>query len=105
MDLAAKLHPHLLQSQDQDATTVRPTKNTKRSRRALKQWTDAERHALWRSINTWCKEHGVDKFALDNFDTGTWKLFADRIKAEYAGQASWSIAVPSYNERSDCASW
>ncbi|RYN18250.1 hypothetical protein AA0113_g12284 [Alternaria arborescens] len=86
MDLAARLRPHLAEPQEQASTTVQPTKTAKKSRFDLKKWTDAERHALWRCINAWCKEHGIDKFEAKNLDTDTLQNFANSINAMRAGQ-------------------
>jgi len=86
MDLAARLHPHLAEPQEQASMTVQPTKIAKKSRFDLKKWTDAERHALWRCINAWCKEHGIDRFEAKNLDTDTLQNFANSINAVRAGQ-------------------
>jgi uncharacterized protein (DUF433 family) len=86
MDLAARLHPHLAEPQEQASLTVQPTNTAKKSRFDLKKWADAERHALWRCINAWCKEHGIDKFEAKNLDTDTLQNFADSINAVRAGQ-------------------
>ncbi|CAN9175658.1 unnamed protein product [Alternaria alternata] len=86
MDLAARLHPHLAEPQEQASMTVQPTRTAKKSRFDLKKWTDAERHALWRCINAWCKTHGVDKFEAKNLDTDTLQNFANSINAVRAGR-------------------
>ncbi|KAG9184936.1 hypothetical protein G6011_11766 [Alternaria panax] len=79
--LTAELHPNLAKPQDQASMVVQHIKTTKKSLHGSKKWTDAERHALWRCINTWCNENGVDSFSMDNINTDTWRIFADGINA------------------------
>ncbi|CAN9317068.1 unnamed protein product [Alternaria alternata] len=94
MGLAAKLHPHLAESQEEASVTVQPTKTAKRRKFDLKKWTDAERHALWRCINAWCKKHGVDKFEAKNLDTDTLQNFANSINAMRASRDEGSDRTP-----------
>ena len=95
MGLAAKLHPHLAELQEEAASVaVQPTKTAKRRKFDLKKWTDAERHALWRCINAWCKKYGVDKFEAKNLDTDTLQNFANSINAMRAGRGEGLDRTP-----------
>jgi hypothetical protein len=74
-------------SPQEDPPKVRkaPTKRTrKRTKRDKKNWLTTERHALWRSINRWCNENGVDAFQPENMDKAIWNAFAGDVNAECA---------------------
>ena len=68
--------------------TAKPTgKNAKKNakKRANKRantWLPAERHVLWRCINTLCREHGIDAFDHENMELQTWNSFAQDINTE-----------------------
>ncbi|KAI4617175.1 uncharacterized protein J4E87_008415 [Alternaria ethzedia] len=79
MDLAAKLHPNLASPPMQSTDVVAPVEAFSKS-----LWTEMERHALWRAINRWCKDNGVDQFESGNIGIVTCQTFADDIKADCA---------------------
>ncbi|KAI4938582.1 hypothetical protein J4E85_001023 [Alternaria conjuncta] len=55
-----------------------------------KKWCNVERYALWRCINKWCKEHGVDAFTQAKFNLATCSNFADQIKTDCGAQGKES---------------
>ncbi|KAI4606381.1 hypothetical protein J4E80_010133 [Alternaria sp. BMP 0032] len=54
-----------------------------------KRWCTVERYALWRCINKWCKEHGVDAFTAQ-FNQATYLHFAEQIKTDCGAQGKES---------------
>ncbi|KAI4944080.1 hypothetical protein J4E91_008935 [Alternaria rosae] len=56
----------------------------KKANKKAKTWLPVERHALWRSINAWCHEHGIDAFDHENIELQTWDGFTEEINAECA---------------------
>ena len=54
-----------------------------------KRWCTVERYALWRCINKWCKEHGVDAFTA-KFNQATYLHFAEQIKTDCGAQGKES---------------
>jgi len=53
-------------------------------------WHTVERYALWRCINKWCKENGLDAFALLKFDQTKCSQFAEDIKVDCAARGKVS---------------
>jgi len=86
MDLAAKLHPDLALPQNPDSEPVQSTNLEGPPIRSHGRWYTVERHALWRCINRWCKEHGVDAFTRAKFNQAKCAEFAEEIKVDCAGQ-------------------
>jgi len=86
MDLAAKLHPDLASPPMQSTDVVAPEKAPTKI-----PWTEMERHALWRTINRWCKDNGVDRFESGNIGIVTCQTFADDIKADCADRGVESV--------------
>ncbi|KAI4606382.1 hypothetical protein J4E80_010134 [Alternaria sp. BMP 0032] len=54
----------------------------KRANRRSNTWLPAERHVLWRCINTLCQQHGIDAFDHENMELQTWNSFAQDINTE-----------------------
>ncbi|KAI4698705.1 hypothetical protein J4E81_005316 [Alternaria sp. BMP 2799] len=77
MGLAAKLHPDLASPPMQPTDVAAPELTPYNP-----PWTEMERHALWRAINRWCKDNGVDQFESGNIGISTCQTFADEIKAD-----------------------
>ena len=73
------------------------------TRPSRRRWNAVERRALWRCINRWCNENGVDQFALPKFKRAKCTEFAEEIKEDCAarGEVSNRSATRVYNQIKD----